>query len=77
VVVGGTALTGGRFSILGSLLGALFIQLLATTMYYRGVAPAIAPVPKALLIIAVSLLQSEKLRAWVVGKWRRKRGHPA
>jgi hypothetical protein len=33
-------------------------------MYYRGVAPAVAPVPKALLIIAVSLLQSEKLRAW-------------
>ena len=72
VVVGGTALTGGRFSILGSWLGALFIQLLATTMYYRGVAPAIAPVPKALLIIAVSLLQSEKLRAWMVDGWRRK-----
>jgi ribose/xylose/arabinose/galactoside ABC-type transport system permease subunit len=72
VVVGGTALTGGRFSILGSALGALFIQLLATTMYYRGVAPAIAPVPKALLIIAVSLLQSEKLRGWVAGKWRRR-----
>jgi galactofuranose transport system permease protein len=63
VVVGGTALTGGRFSILGTFLGALLIQTLATTMYYRGVPPAVAPVPKALLIIAVSLLQSEKLRA--------------
>jgi ribose/xylose/arabinose/galactoside ABC-type transport system permease subunit len=72
VVVGGTALTGGRFSLLGSWLGALLIQLLATTMYYRGVAPAIAPVPKALLIIAVSLLQSEKLRAWIGRGWRRK-----
>jgi galactofuranose transport system permease protein len=70
VVVGGTALTGGRFSIFGSWLGALFIQLLATTMYYRGVAPAIAPVPKALLIIAVSLLQSEKLRAWMLRGWQ-------
>jgi hypothetical protein len=39
-------------------------------MYYRGVAPAIAPVPKALLIIAVSLLQSEKLRAWIGARWR-------
>lgn len=76
VVVGGTALTGGRFSILGSWLGALFIQLLATTMYYRGVAPAIAPVPKALLIIAVSLLQSEKLRTWMVHGWRRKAQTP-
>ncbi len=73
VVVGGTALTGGRFSILGSLLGALFIQLLATTMYYRGVAPAIAPVPKALLIIAVSLLQSDKLRGWIARGWTRRK----
>jgi simple sugar transport system permease protein len=72
VVVGGTALTGGRFSILGSFLGALLIQLLAVTMYYRGVAPAVAPVPKALLIIAVSLLQSERLRASLHTLWRRK-----
>ncbi len=72
VVVGGTALTGGRFSILGTFLGALLIQTLATTMYYRGVPPAVAPVPKALLIIAVALLQSEKLRGWVAGLWRRK-----
>jgi ribose/xylose/arabinose/galactoside ABC-type transport system permease subunit len=72
VVVGGTALTGGRFSILGSFLGAMLIQTLATTMYYRGVAPAVAPVPKALLIILVSLLQSEKLRTWVAGAWRRR-----
>lgn len=76
VVVGGTALTGGRFSILGSFLGALLIQTLATTMYFRGVPPAVAPVPKALLIIAVSLLQSDKLRAWVASHWRR-RGRPA
>lgn len=76
VVVGGTALTGGRFSILGSFLGALLIQTLATTMYFRGVPPAVAPVPKALLIIAVSLLQSDKLRAWVAAQWRRG-GRPA
>jgi galactofuranose transport system permease protein len=65
VVVGGTALTGGRFSILGSFLGALLIQTLTTTMYNLGVPPAVAPVPKALLIIGVSLLQSEKFRAWI------------
>ncbi|HEX2855151.1 MAG TPA: ABC transporter permease [Opitutaceae bacterium] len=64
VVVGGTALTGGRFSILGSFLGALLIQTLTTTMYNLGVPPAVAPVPKALLIIGVSLLQSEKFRNW-------------
>lgn len=73
VVVGGTALTGGRFSILGSFLGAVLIQTLATTMYYRGVAPAVAPVPKALLIIVVSLLQSEKLRGMAGDVWARRR----
>jgi simple sugar transport system permease protein len=72
VVVGGTALTGGRFSIMGTFLGAILIQTLATTMYYRGVPPAVAPVPKALLIIVVSLLQSEKLRTRVAALWRRK-----
>ena len=73
VVVGGTALTGGRFSILGSFLGALLIQTLTTTMYNLGVPPAVAPVPKALLIIVVSLLQSEKFRALASRAWRRGR----
>ncbi len=71
VVVGGTALTGGRFTLLGSLLGALLIQTLTTTMYNLGVAPAVAPVPKALVIVGVSLLQSEKFRALVARAWRR------
>ncbi len=67
VVVGGTALTGGRFWLLGSLVGALLLQTLTTTMYNLGVAPAVAPVPKALLIIAVCLMQSEKTRRWFRG----------
>jgi simple sugar transport system permease protein len=71
VVVGGTALTGGRFTLLGSLLGALLIQTLTTTMYNLGVAPAVAPVPKALVIVGVSLLQSEKFRALIARTWRR------
>lgn len=77
VVVGGTALTGGRFSIVGSFLGALLIQTLTTTMYNLGVPPAVAPVPKALLIIGVSLLQSEKFRGWAAGLFRRKVGAAA
>jgi simple sugar transport system permease protein len=71
VVVGGTALTGGRFTILGTAIGALLIQTLTTTMYNLGVPPAIAPVPKALLIIGVALLQSEKVGRWLGGRWKR------
>lgn len=62
VVVGGTALTGGRFTLVGSIIGALLIQTLTTTMYIHGVPPAIAPVPKAVVIVAVCLLQSESFR---------------
>jgi len=72
VVVGGTALTGGRFVILGTAIGALLIQTLTTTMYNLGVPPAIAPVPKALLIIGVTLLQSDKVGRWLGGLMRKK-----
>ncbi|HVZ66344.1 MAG TPA: ABC transporter permease [Lacunisphaera sp.] len=71
VVVGGTALSGGRFTVLGSAIGALLIQTLTTTMYNLGVPPAVAPVPKALLIIGVTLLQSEKVGRWLGGLRRR------
>lgn len=71
VVVGGTALTGGRFSLAGSLVGAVFIQTLTTTMYYYGVPPAIAPVPKAVVIVFVCLLQSERFRRQVTRPFRR------
>jgi len=68
VVVGGTALTGGRFTLAGSLIGALLLQTLLTTMYTFGVPAAVAPVPKALVIIGVCLLQSEAFRS----KFRRR-----
>jgi simple sugar transport system permease protein len=68
VVAGGTALTGGRFTLIGSIVGALLIQILTTTMYNLGVPPTIAPVPKAALIIVVCLLQSEQFRRHFVGR---------
>ena len=72
VVVGGTALTGGRFSLLGSVIGALLIQTLTTTMYARNVNADIAPMPKALVIVAVCLLQSEKARGYLDRFWPRR-----
>jgi galactofuranose transport system permease protein len=66
VVVGGTALTGGRFTLAGSVVGALLIQTLTQTMFYLGVPPPIAPVPKAIIVLAVCLLQSARFREDVV-----------
>jgi simple sugar transport system permease protein len=71
VVVGGTALTGGRFLLAGSFVGALLLQTLSQTMYFAGIPPAVAPVPKALLILAVCLLQSDRTRRWLGGLFRR------
>ncbi len=74
VVVGGTVLTGGRFTLLGSLIGALLIQTLATTLIRQGMDSAYAPVPKALVILVVCLLQSQKFRAQIaslIGNFRK------
>ncbi len=74
VVIGGTALTGGRFYLLGSLIGAVFLQTLTLSMFYFGVPPAVAPVPKAVLIVAVALLQTPRLRRQLAAWWRGLRG---
>ena len=63
VVVGGTSLQGGRFYFVGAVVGALFIQTLTTTLYARNVSSDVSPVPKALVIIAVCLFQSDVFRS--------------
>ncbi len=70
VVVGGTALTGGRFSLAGSVIGALLIQTLTVTMINQGMPPEITPLPKAIVILLVCLLQSEKFRRQVAAPFR-------
>ncbi|MCB5168536.1 ABC transporter permease [Streptomyces bambusae] len=63
VVIGGTALTGGRFSLGGTVLGALTIQTLSTTVYTLGVPPETTLVFKAFVVIVVCLVQSPAFRA--------------
>ena len=63
VTLGGTALTGGRFSLAGTVLGALVIQTLTSTIYSLGVPPEVNLVFKAALIFIVMLLQSPDFRA--------------
>jgi len=61
VVLGGTSLAGGRYSLTGTLVGAFVIQTLTTTVYSVGIAPEITLVFKALVVIAVCLLQSPRI----------------
>ncbi len=76
VVIGGTSLTGGRFFLVGSIIGALFIQALTTTMYMRNVSADVAPVPKALAILIVCVLQSPVARGKIAGVFKRRRPAP-
>ena len=62
VVLGGTSLGGGRFSLIGSVLGALIIQTLTTTIYAAGVAPEITLVVKGLVVLVVSIVQSKNIQ---------------
>ena len=67
VVLGGTSLNGGKFFLLGSMIGALIIQTLTTTIYAFNVPPEISQVVKALVVYGVSLLQSDRLQVAVAG----------
>lgn len=68
VVIGGTSLQGGRFSLMGTILGALLMQTLTKTLYMQDVSAEIAPAPKAAAVIIVCLLQSPAFRRAVL--WR-------
>jgi galactofuranose transport system permease protein len=65
VTLGGTALTGGKFSLAGTALGALIIQTLTTTINSLGAPPELNLVFKAALVFVVMLLQSAEFRASV------------
>ena len=63
VTLGGTALTGGRLSLVGSVIGALIIQTLTYAIYSLGVPPEVNLVVKAVVVFTVMLLQSPEFRA--------------
>ncbi len=61
VAVGGTLLSGGRAQVLGTLFGALIIQLIRFTLLAKGVPDAAALVVKAaIIIVAVALQQCRR-----------------
>lgn len=61
VVIGGTSLFGGRFSLILAVLGALIIQTMNTGILLSGYPPEFNLLVKAMVVLAVLLLQSPKL----------------
>lgn len=73
VVIGGTSLMGGRFSILRSILGAMIIQATHTGILVSGLPPEFNLIVKAAVILIILVLQSPKAAAYL----RRRRGRPS
>ena len=58
VALGGNILSGGKFSLMGSVIGAYTIQALTTTLYAMSVPSDQLPVYKAIVVIIIVVLQS-------------------
>jgi galactofuranose transport system permease protein len=61
VVLGGTSLMGGKFSIAGTVVGVLIIQTLRSTILFLGVPSAQSPVFFAAVVVIVVVIQSPQL----------------
>ena len=73
VVIGGTLMTGGRFSLLASVIGALIIWTFTITMYTFGVPANALLAGRAVLVLVVILLYSDYARR-ILNKFVERRG---
>ena len=65
VVIGGTLMAGGRFSLFASVLGALIIWTFTITMYTFGVPANALLAGRAVLVLVVILLYSDYTRRFL------------
>lgn len=64
VALGGNSLGGGKFSIAGSVIGAITIQALTTGLYAMGVSADQLPVFKAIVVVIIVAIQSDEFKRW-------------
>lgn len=70
VAMGGNSLAGGKFSIGASMVGALIVQSITTTLYAVGVSAQVLPLVKALVVITICLIQAEQFRTKFLEKFK-------
>ena len=73
VVLGGTSLMGGKFSVAGTVIGVLIIQTLNSTILFLGVPSAESPVFFAAVVILAVLIQAPRLHQIARGLFHRQR----
>lgn len=74
VVMGGTLMSGGRFSLFASMIGALVIWTFTLTVYTLGVPANALLAAKAVLVLVVILLYSDYARRLMIRLFERRGG---
>ncbi len=67
VALGGNALSGGKFNMAASILGAYVIQFLTTTLYKFNVQSDALPAYKAVVVIVLVVLSAPVVRDYLSG----------
>ena len=67
VALGGNALSGGKFNIWASILGAYVIQFLTTTLYKFNVPSDALAAYKAVVVIILVVFSAPKAREYMEG----------
>lgn len=71
VALGGNALSGGKFNMTASILGAYVIQALTTTLYKYKVQADALPAYKAVVVIMLVVLSAPAVRNYFSGLWKK------
>ena len=69
VVMGGTRLSGGRFTLIGTVIGALILQTIITTLLTQAVPVEYTLIFEALVVVVVLIFQSERMQS--IAFWRK------
>lgn len=71
VALGGNALSGGKFNMTASILGAYVIQFLTTTLYKFNVQSDALSAYKAVVVILLVVLSTPVVREWLSVFWKK------
>ena len=70
VALGGNSLSGGKFNMTASIIGAYVIQFLTTTLYKFNVKSTALPAYKAVVVILLVVFSAPVVREFMSAKWK-------
>lgn len=77
VALGGNALSGGKFNMWASVLGAYAIQFLTTTLYAFDIDSVALPAYKAVVVIILVVLSAPVVQERITALWKKLKGSRA